>query len=463
MLVSSCLALALWLPCAGSVETSSRPGDVLQRARDLIESGEPAAAAELLAPLLESGAAPTGFDARATRLLLARAHLAEGGRAQDALDVLAPLDTGDDHDVALALGEALHDRAFEAEARRGRGEDSMFLFELARAEWTKAAALATRGDVRAADRASALVLDVFGDAEAARDLADDALKRHGDDARLRLRRGTAALQVWWAAEQEGDETRTVRPSAQRTLVKQAVSDLESATEALTEDIDAAWQLAWIRELQGDTLEAVEAAALVLERGGLDLGGPLLFDLATRLAAAKETRAAGRALLHLGRVDPAFLTTELTRRSEADPSLAPRLLWVAVGLGNSRCSNGACVERNIVDALMASKPTGADVWNNYGFYLREAGEYETSYAAYEQALTFDDTDPRILNDTGVLLHYYLHRDRDRAVELYERAIDRAEKLLKNKQLAAPERSELKTALRDAKNNLSRLRNGDVRPR
>lgn len=432
--------------------------DALQTARELLAAGDAEAASELLGRLLDPPRPE--LDLRAARLLLARAHLDVGGRAQLALDVLAPIDTGEDHAVGLLLGEALRDRALETEARKGRGQDSLFLFELARTEWTRAAGRAPRGDGRAAAEASALVLEVFGDVEAAEALADDALKRHGDDPLLRLRRGTARLRRWSASEAAPDGRSTAR--SRKALLKKAVDDLETARDGLPEDVDAPWQLAWLHERQEDMDAAVGAAVDVLTRGGVELGGPLLVDLAARMSGAENMDAAQRALWALGDADPEFITRAVADRLADDPGLASRLQWAAVNMRGSRHGDRR-TPRKVLTAIMAAEPAGAAVWNNYGYFLREAGEYEDSYAAYEKALTFDDTDPRILNDTAVLLHYYLRRDRDRAVELYERAIERAEALLDDRDLDRAVKSEATSALRDARTNLSRLRSGDLRPR
>jgi tetratricopeptide (TPR) repeat protein len=47
-------------------------------------------------------------------------------------------------------------------------------------------------------------------------------------------------------------------------------------------------------------------------------------------------------------------------------------------------------------------------------------WETSYAWYEKAVRLSPDDPRIVNDCGLMLIYHLHRDYDRARELFDRA-------------------------------------------
>ncbi len=64
------------------------------------------------------------------------------------------------------------------------------------------------------------------------------------------------------------------------------------------------------------------------------------------------------------------------------------------------------------AVVAADPPSADVWNNYGLACREANQNEDAYQAYTKALSYDANNPRLLNDTAVILHYYLHRDYDK---------------------------------------------------
>ena len=147
---------------------------------------------------------------------------------------------------------------------------------------------------------------------------------------------------------------------------------------------------------------------------------------------------------------------MIRGSDDPAGVAARLQWTALGLNDKQRGPA-------LDAIMASNPPDADVWNNYGLYLRDTGRHEESYTAYERAVTLDDTDPRILNDTAVLLHYYLKRDDERAMELYSRAIELAREQLEQPGVDAELRAYLDLALTDARTNLQRLAGNDRRPR
>jgi hypothetical protein len=66
---------------------------------------------------------------------------------------------------------------------------------------------------------------------------------------------------------------------------------------------------------------------------------------------------------------------------------------------------------------------------------------------------------MLNDTGIVLHYYLHRDYDRAADLYARAVEMADAALADEELSDERRAELELARTDAKRNLEKLAAGD----
>jgi len=103
----------------------------------------------------------------------------------------------------------------------------------------------------------------------------------------------------------------------------------------------------------------------------------------------------------------------------------------------------------------------DAWNNLAFLYRETGEAEKSLAAYQQALSIQPDDPQIMNDLAVIYHYYLKTEDEIALELYRNAIIRAEEILNAENSAGDDLSLVKIALRDARNNLSKLSKGNRR--
>jgi tetratricopeptide (TPR) repeat protein len=135
----------------------------------------------------------------------------------------------------------------------------------------------------------------------------------------------------------------------------------------------------------------------------------------------------------------------------------------------------CVEANrFADAAVLAEicaetaQTESRHWNNLGFFRREEGirlsqvadpeqraraerTFELSLSAYQRALDLAPDDPTYLNDTAVVLHYYLARDLERAMELYDDAIAKANAKIKAGGLSKEAMELVRTALRDANNN------------
>jgi tetratricopeptide (TPR) repeat protein len=126
-----------------------------------------------------------------------------------------------------------------------------------------------------------------------------------------------------------------------------------------------------------------------------------------------------------------------------------------------------------DVCTRIAPNEARYWNNLGLFVRDQGDelkrkktptskvefdrlWERSYAAYRRALELSPEDPNYLNDNAVMLHYYLERDYDQAIAMYEKAFKNAEALLARKDLDAQKRADVETAKRDSKNNLELLK-------
>jgi tetratricopeptide (TPR) repeat protein len=116
---------------------------------------------------------------------------------------------------------------------------------------------------------------------------------------------------------------------------------------------------------------------------------------------------------------------------------------------------------ILEWATSNAPDYLDVWNNLAFLYRETGESEKSLAAYQQALSIQPDDPQIMNDLAVIYHYYLKTEDEIALELYRNAIIRAEEILSAETIFGDDLSLVKVALRDARNNLSKLSKGNRR--
>lgn len=128
-------------------------------------------------------------------------------------------------------------------------------------------------------------------------------------------------------------------------------------------------------------------------------------------------------------------------------------------------------------LVAESTTNvAADWNNAGLFLRDWAEfqartkknltaderagimklYENSLRAYTRSMDLSPEDPQVLNDTAVILHYYLQREFERAESMYVKAGELADKLLADGKLKGEELNRIQIAKRDAGNNLRLLR-------
>ncbi len=101
---------------------------------------------------------------------------------------------------------------------------------------------------------------------------------------------------------------------------------------------------------------------------------------------------------------------------------------------------------------------SESWNNYAFLCRETRSFEESYRAYQKALEKAPTDPRLLNDTAVILQYHLHRDLDKARKMYEEAILQAKRILRDRSSDKVRKKDARQAISDAKGNLRVLKKG-----
>jgi len=129
---------------------------------------------------------------------------------------------------------------------------------------------------------------------------------------------------------------------------------------------------------------------------------------------------------------------------------------------------------LAEIMTRAVPEEPRYWNNLGLFLRDYGDqlkrkvgaapgedeldalYERAMLAYERTLEMVPDHPAYLNDTAVMLHYYLERDLDRAESMYVRAIELADEGLTGKGLSTSDRAWFETARKDAGDNLEKLR-------
>ncbi len=145
------------------------------------------------------------------------------------------------------------------------------------------------------------------------------------------------------------------------------------------------------------------------------------------------------------------------------------------------------EKRLLDAAylcevrVAADPKNWEVWDNLAFFCRDAGEslagrlgfpnrkateadreeanrlFERANVAYAEAFVLDETKPHLLNDRAVILDYYLDREHELAISLYERSLAQSTELLKDTEaLSEFEQTLAETAKRDSANNVGRLK-------
>jgi hypothetical protein len=119
----------------------------------------------------------------------------------------------------------------------------------------------------------------------------------------------------------------------------------------------------------------------------------------------------------------------------------------------------------------ASPDTARYWNNVGLFYRDAGKqmpkledgvsvvdrelqaryFEKALEGYERALGADSQDPVLINDTAVVLHYFLKRDLSRARRMYLESMTLAQAELQQAELNPLRRSVIEATLKDAKLN------------
>lgn len=407
----------------------------LASAREALAAGRHADAEAALLPLLATE------EEREARLLLAETRLATG-RGLEALEVLDPLIDASEEPVPFLVGQAFVAAGDELADSGSPWQDVSYYYDMALESLQVAT---SQGNRQAALDGGYLALYDLGDTVRARRMIDAALEKHPEDGEIALLSGCVLVNEFGAIDAETDE------KASLAHWKRAVAELQRAAALLGESRgEPYYQLQWLYQAKGMPEDAIEAAVAHHERTpGDDLS--TVFQLALRYAGEGDYYASTMAINAMVERD-AEQYTALIAAQDDPKATAVTLSWAASDDGGKGRFEAA---RKVLAPLAAFEPDDAAFWNNVGFVSRETRNYEESYAAYERAVALDDTSPRLLNDTALILHYYLKRDPDRARFLYERAIALAEEALA-KDPQGDLRAELELALFDARNNLRRMR-------
>lgn len=233
------------------------------------------------------------------------------------------------------------------------------------------------------------------------------------------------------------------------------------------DATLLWWLGWARLKQKQYKEAEQAYALCVEKYPQYANS--WFYIGVCRYSTRDQKGAVEALLHL--LDAK--SEEMTAALQQNPTFHMAVLDSLIGFceENSRKLDAA----RLSESQAIARPDEPRYWNNTGYFYRDAGAqaaqsadeerrktardlWERAYEAYSRALELSPDDPSILNDTAVMLHYYLDRDTERAKEMYKKSNAKAQEQLARKDLSAETRQLYEIALRDSKNNLAKLERG-----
>lgn len=229
-------------------------------------------------------------------------------------------------------------------------------------------------------------------------------------------------------------------NSNRELDKAAFGEFEKAEEELLAALEkwpaytnSLWYAGLARYGRGDFVGAAEAMVDFWKR---DANGTVA------VVSADKERAVPRIEYIIGQCVGEGRLLEAAALSE--------VLAEAVPPGALNWSYKALFLRDYADNLIGSKAKKADDPEVLAFY-------EESLAAYERALELEPDNPNFMNDLAVVLHYNLHRDYERCLELYDTAHARAQELMDDPKVDQQRKDDfLKVALRDSKNNADLLR-------
>ncbi len=416
------------------------------------------AAAERTLWAMSEEIALSSTDDISVRVLLG-GLLLDSGRPADALEIATPLDLVDTYDAQLLLGRAYTATGHDLAQQGAAAEDVSFHHELALAPLERAVELAPAGDGTAAVDALNVRLYTLGDVNGALAFADQLLEnafattegaidtQASGAGEVQLLRGCARGYAYWDAAQSGDA------DSAKLLWQRAVDDLRAAQTRLADERSEPWiQLAWLGlQEQGDIDQALADAREAALRGA---PAPLL-DVASVSAGRGLNETTAQALLSLVEGSAQGQDLSLLVGARDDRRALSERLSFAVLSSDSTLEQA----RRIHAALSAASTESGAVWNNYALLCRDTGAYTESYKAYVQALQITGPDPRLLNDTALVLHYHLMgEDAELAAQargLYLQAIDLAQQTLAEQPVDPGQKQDLESALTDARNNLALL--------
>lgn len=272
------------------------------------------------------------------------------------------------------------------------------------------------------------------------------------------------LNVFQSPPQEGGEMARYGPHPAFLRALEAGTLAFHARAGLEDERDGTllWWLGWARFEAERTRSAERAFLQSLEK--LPEAANAWHYVGLCRYAEGDYPGACKALRRGWEIDPPSIVKEMQRDLELNLA---KLDWMI-----DRTPRERLLDRAVLSEICAE--TARDevrYWNNMGLFLRDAAERmredpaqhehftelcEQAFTAYRRALDLSPKDPQVLNDTAVMLHYYLERDYELAHSMYERSAQRARERLGAEDLSADDRRRFETAHTDARTNLDLLR-------
>ena len=266
----------------------------------------------------------------------------------------------------------------------------------------------------------------------------------------------------------GPETAHGKQTELRTFNRALEGGARGFVAELGEDdprgVSLYWWLGYSRLELGDYEGAEEAFATALAKDPEAANAWFYTAMARYL---RQDHAGAVAALRAGwEVNPTALVDEM----KLDPANYVARLEVLTGwaYGEERLTDCALLAEICAETALKEERH----WHNLGIFLREEARRQKegeapdeealaelgqrSLEAHMRALALAPEDPQVVNDTAVVMHYYVEQDLPLALKMYEQAIELANRRLAEEELAESERARFEAARDDAAKNLELLK-------
>jgi len=236
-------------------------------------------------------------------------------------------------------------------------------------------------------------------------------------------------------------------------------------------------------LKGRDLSKADEATLWWYQGTWhDIGGSSAFGAERFEQALEEYAASAASYRRCGEVHPIYEESARSQEAQAFANMGwaalraeeydlseakfGRALYLETGLENAVLgidylgdalirAQGLAAGRDLFGRAARANPWNARWWNNYALFGRETGYFESAYTSYVKAAALEPGDTRYINDCGMMLLYYLHREPEKAEAYFREAWRVGEETCSSPFITEAEHKHHFEAYCDAMLNLGRL--------